>query len=117
MGKLAVADEILAPDFVMHSPGMPSELAHGPEGLKRLATAMRMAFPGLQTTHEDTIAEEDKVVIRWTLSSTHTGPWLGIPPTAGRSVFQGSTSSALWTASWWNCGRKPTRSVFCHSSA
>jgi predicted ester cyclase len=25
------------------------------------------------------------VVIRWTSSSTHTGPWLGIPPT-GRST-------------------------------
>jgi steroid delta-isomerase-like uncharacterized protein len=81
-GNFAVADEILAPDFVMHSPGMPSELTHGPEGMKRLATAMRTAFPDLQTTHEDTISQGDKVVIRWTLSGTHTGPWLGIPPTA-----------------------------------
>ena len=48
------------------------------------ALLAQTAFPGLQTTHEDTIAEEDKVVIRWTLSSTHTGPWLGISPT-GRS--------------------------------
>ena len=50
--------------------------------MKRLATAMRTAFPDLQTTHEDTIAQADKVVIRWTLSGTHTGPWLDIPPTA-----------------------------------
>jgi steroid delta-isomerase-like uncharacterized protein len=83
-GNLAVADEILAPDFVMHSPGFPAELMHGPEGMKRLATAMRTAFPDLQTTHEDTIAQGDKVVIRWTLSGTHTGPWLDIP-TTGRS--------------------------------
>jgi steroid delta-isomerase-like uncharacterized protein len=83
-GNLAVADEILAPDFAMHSPGAPSELTYGPEGIKRFATAMRTAFPDLQTTHEDTIAQGDKVVIRWTLSGTHTGPWLGIPPT-GRS--------------------------------
>jgi predicted ester cyclase len=48
------------------------------------ALLAQTAFPGLQTTHEDIIAEGDKVVIRWTLSSTHTGPWLGISPT-GRS--------------------------------
>jgi steroid delta-isomerase-like uncharacterized protein len=81
-GNLAVADEILAPDFAMHSPGAPSELTHGSEGMKRFATAMRTAFPDLQATHEDTISQGDKVVIRWTLSGTHIGPWLGIPPTA-----------------------------------
>jgi len=81
-GNLAVADEILAPDFVIHSPGMPTELTHGPEGVKRFAAAVRTALPDLQFTHEDTIAQGDKVVIRWTSSGTHTGPWLGIPPTA-----------------------------------
>ena len=60
-GNLAVADEILAPDFVMHAPGFPAELTHGPEGMKRLATATRTAFPDLQTTDEDTIAQGDKV--------------------------------------------------------
>src|SRR6266536_6371176 len=72
-GKLAVADEILAPDFVMHAPGFPAELTHGPEGIKRLATATRMAFPDLQTTDEDIIAQGDKVVIRWIFRATHQG--------------------------------------------
>jgi predicted SnoaL-like aldol condensation-catalyzing enzyme len=63
-GNLAVADEILAPDFIMHAPGFPAELTHGPEGMKRLAIATRTAFPDLQTTDEDTIAQGDKVVIR-----------------------------------------------------
>jgi hypothetical protein len=56
-GNLAVADEILAPDFVIHSPGFPAELTHNPEGVKRFATAVRTAFPELQFTHEDTIAQ------------------------------------------------------------
>jgi predicted ester cyclase len=41
-------------------------------------------FPDVQATHEDIIAQGDKVVIRWTLSGTQSGPWMGIPPT-GRS--------------------------------
>jgi steroid delta-isomerase-like uncharacterized protein len=87
-GNLAVADEILAPDFVIHSPGFPAELTHGSEGVKRFATAVRTALPDLQFTHEDIISQGDKAVIRWTSSGTHTGPWRGIPPT-GRST-QGS---------------------------
>lgn len=61
-GNLAVADEILAPDFVMHAPDTPTELTHSPERMKRYATLIRTAFPDLQTTHEDTIAQGDKVV-------------------------------------------------------
>src|SRR5262245_13537225 len=86
-GKLAVADEILAPDFVMHAPGFPAELTHGPEGIKRLATATRMAFPDLQTTDEDIIAQGDKVVIRWIFRATHQGDFQGIPPTGKQVTF------------------------------
>ena len=88
-GNLAVADEILAPDFVMHAPGLPAALAHGPEGMKRLATATRMAFPDLQTTDEDTIAQGDRVVIRWTFRATHQGEFHGIPPTGTQVTFGG----------------------------
>ena len=88
-GNLAVADEILAPNFVMHAPGFPTELTHGPEGMKRLATATRTAFPDLQTTDEDTIAQGDKVVIRWTFRATHQGEFQGIPPTGKQVTFGG----------------------------
>jgi hypothetical protein len=33
-GKLSLADEILTPDFVLYNPVLPSELTHGPEGVK-----------------------------------------------------------------------------------
>jgi steroid delta-isomerase-like uncharacterized protein len=88
-GNLAVADEILALDFVMHAPGFPAELAHGPEGMKRLATATRTAFPDLQFTDEDIIAQGDKVVIRWIFRATHQGEFHGIPPTGKQVTFGG----------------------------
>ena len=46
---------------------------------------LRQAFPDLQVTVEDVIAEGDKVVARNTVTGTHQGEYLGLPPT-GRSI-------------------------------
>ena len=43
------------------------------------------AFPDTQTTIQDLIAEDDKVVARLIATATNTGPFAGQPPT-GRSV-------------------------------
>ena len=78
-GKLDVIDEIFATDYVGHQPGGTD--IQGPEGLKQFVTMGRTAFPDIQFTVEDQIAEGDKVVIRWTLTGTHKGEYMGIPPT------------------------------------
>lgn len=44
-----------------------------------------VAFPDLVRTVEDMVAEGDKVVARWTSTGTHTGPFMGLPPT-GKAV-------------------------------
>lgn len=85
-GDLAAADQICASDFVLHAPGLPSEMQRGPEGVRRLAEAIRTGFGNaMQITHDDTIGEGDKVVIRWTASGMHQGDLFGVPPT-GKSV-------------------------------
>lgn len=43
------------------------------------------AFSNIQVTIEDIIAEEDKVVPRFTARGTHTGEFVGITPT-GKEV-------------------------------
>ncbi len=88
-GDLAVADELLTPDFVIHFPGLPPEMLHGPEGVKKYATAIRTAFPDLHITHDDTIAVGDKVVIRWTVRATHQGELMGIAPTGKQVTITG----------------------------
>ena len=45
---------------------------------------MRTAFPDLELVAEDTIAEADKVVCRFTLRGTHRGEFMGLPPTGRR---------------------------------
>jgi len=80
-GNLALADEIIAPDAVSHDPAAPPGSLPGPEGLKRVVRMLQSAFPDHHTTIEEIIAEGDKVVMRGTLSGTHKGDFLGIPPT------------------------------------
>ena len=50
---------------------------------------MRAAFPDLQYTVEDQIAEGDKVVTRYTASGTHRGELMGIAPTGSRVEITG----------------------------
>jgi steroid delta-isomerase-like uncharacterized protein len=46
---------------------------------------LHRAFPDLQITVEDLIESGDKLVVRNTVTGTHQGEYMGLPPT-GRSV-------------------------------
>ena len=71
-----------APDFIQHGapPGLAADLA----GHQQLLTALWTAFPDAHQVNEELIAEEDKVVERYTVRGTHQGAFLGIPPTGKR---------------------------------
>jgi steroid delta-isomerase-like uncharacterized protein len=79
-GKLEVADEIVAPNYVRHDPGDPFP-AIGPADVKRLVSLLRAMLPDLAIEIEDAFAADDKVVIRYTGVGTDTVGFLGRPPT------------------------------------
>src|SRR5512139_4156001 len=79
-GKLAVADEIVAPDHVDRGPSTLPGLPPGPEGSKMIVTVYRNAFPDIQFTIDEQIAEGDKVVTRWTGYGTHNFLLIRLPP-------------------------------------
>lgn len=89
-GNLDLADELYAPDYVLHEPSLPEDL-HGPEGIKQYAEMTLGAFPNIRVAVEDQVAEGDKVVSRWTATGTHTGDLMGIPPTGRRVEISGVT--------------------------
>ena len=79
-GNSAIADEIIDPGFTYHHPRFPP-LPAGPEGYKQIVAMYRGAFPDMNITMEDMVAEGDKVVARWTAQGTNTGEIMGMPPT------------------------------------
>ena len=91
-GKLdAAAEEIYAPNYISHQPAGNEDL-RGLEAIKQFAAGLRRAFPDLQITIEDQIAEGDKVVTRLTSRGTHRGELWGTAPT-GREAEVSSVST------------------------
>jgi steroid delta-isomerase-like uncharacterized protein len=78
-GDLLAADQILAENFIWRNPNIPSELAHGPEGVKKIASAAIDSMPDLKITHDNTLSKGDKVMIRWTMTGTAKKELFGIP--------------------------------------
>lgn len=68
-GRLDAADELFAPDHVVHHPYLFGE-DRGPDVMKAFVSLFRKALPDLRVAVEDEIAEDDKVVFRWRISGT-----------------------------------------------
>ena len=85
-GNLALVDELFSPDNVVHTSTGP---VHGSEGFKQFVNMYLSAFPDLQFTIEDMVAEGDKVVTRYTARGTHRGDLQGIPPTGKPATVTG----------------------------
>jgi steroid delta-isomerase-like uncharacterized protein len=81
-GNLAAADEIVAVDYLNHN-AAPTE-APGREGLKQFVSYAHAGLRDLQFTLDDQVAEDDKVVTRWTATAIHQGEFAGIPATGKR---------------------------------
>ena len=89
-GRLDLVDGVVAPDYVRHDPAFPEEV-RGPEGYKRYVRALMEPFPDGKIFVEDVIVDPsgNKAAIRWTWRATHTGDFMGIPPTGKRVELAG----------------------------
>lgn len=77
--NLDALDEIFDRNFIDHNP-QPGQ-GQGLQEVKQMFADLRKAFPDLQWTVEEMIAEDDKVVARINVSGTHKGMYKGIPAT------------------------------------
>jgi steroid delta-isomerase-like uncharacterized protein len=85
-GDLDTANQILSADFVYH---LPREEERGIEELKHYVSSYRTAFPDIQDSVEEIVAEGDKVVVRWSSRGTHQGEFMGVAPTGRDVAFTG----------------------------
>jgi steroid delta-isomerase-like uncharacterized protein len=81
-------DEFYAPDFVWHEPDQDIQ---GYEQAKQFVSMYFGAFPDINVTVEDVIAEGEKAVTRWTMRGTHRGELMGIAPTDKQIELKGIT--------------------------
>ena len=80
-GNVDLIDQLFAENFVGH---FPEGTVHGREGLRAGVIAHRSSFPDWTEEIADTIADRDRVVVRFISRGTNLGEFLNNPPTGNR---------------------------------
>lgn len=99
-GEIDQVLDLLGGGYVSHGFG-----GGGAENLRRSLQGMRIAFPDLTLTVEDTITEADKVAVKTTMRGTHQGPFAGRPASGnpieigGCDVFR--VQDGRIVEAWW----------------
>jgi predicted ester cyclase len=84
-GDIDAAGAFFADDYVEHSaaPGLPP----GAEGVKIVFRMFRTAFPDVEFTIDDLVAEGDKLATLVSGRGTHEGPFMDIEPTGRKATW------------------------------
>ena len=79
----ALAQELVSEKASFFTPASPEPL-YGGAGYLSVVDWMRQGFSDVQWRLEEMVAAEDKAAVRWTLTGTHDGEFLGIKPTGNK---------------------------------
>ncbi len=93
--RTATITELFAPNGVSHGAAEDGSDLNGPGAFLPLFERIVGAFPDMRLTVDDAIAQDDKVLIRWSAVVTHTGDNLGMPATNKRVTFSGMTLAKI----------------------
>ena len=80
--------QIYDPNVVLHGY---QGVGPGLDSVKQFYMGFWAAFPGVQITIDDVVAEGDQLACRFTAAGTNTGPFMGMPPTGKQVNFTGMT--------------------------
>jgi steroid delta-isomerase-like uncharacterized protein len=85
---VTVMAECFTADYVHHMPLSPEPL--GRAAFEEMFNGFLAAFPDMQATIDDILAEGDRVAARTTFRGTHRGEFMGIPASGKQVVFSGN---------------------------
>ena len=83
----SAASELYAPGYVRHHP-TPSAMASF-DDFKNTVTALHNSFPDCLFTFNDTLVEDDKIIVFATFTGTNTGSLEELPPTGKKAHMSG----------------------------
>ncbi|MFE5482170.1 ester cyclase [Streptomyces sp. NPDC056527] len=103
-GELPPLDEVLAEGYHDHDPSNEQDVI-GMDAVRREVEMWRGGFD-FNFTVNDQIAEGDRVCTRWTWVGTHTGDFMGLPPTGTKVSMTGTTihqfrQDGKMAEGWW----------------
>jgi serine phosphatase RsbU (regulator of sigma subunit)/predicted ester cyclase len=87
--NLAAVDDFMVPNYVEHQ--VPDGRLTSRDSLKQLLAMYYRAFPDMKSVLHEILAQGNRVMYRWSVSATHLGDWLGIPPTGNHMTATGIT--------------------------
>ena len=93
-GNVDVFDKYIAVNSVDHNPmpGMPQGLA----GMKEMAKVLKTAYPDMKSVNQDFRVDGDILTVRWSMSGTNSGPFMGMPPTNKKISDIGGIDQVRW---------------------
>ena len=87
-GNVDLVDELCSEDFVEHEETFPG-VSQNRDGVKDFVRMMRTAFPDLKLTPESVLADDERVMVRFHMTGTHDGEFMGMAPTGRRVDMTG----------------------------
>jgi steroid delta-isomerase-like uncharacterized protein len=80
-GKTQTIYDLMDQNGIAVGQDQPGVEIRGPREFEKFVKKIRGAFPDQKITLEDAFGADDKVLVRWSATMTHTGEGLDIPPT------------------------------------
>jgi steroid delta-isomerase-like uncharacterized protein len=87
-GNLTFVNEHIDSNYMEHYADNPEDLV-GIDAFKEKITNLRTRYPDFNCTVEELIVKDDRIVWRWIITGTNTGPIGDLPPTGKKIRIEG----------------------------
>jgi len=92
--RMEYIDQVISETHALGDPTV-SGRGVGPSAYRRQVERFFAGLPDMKFHVDDTISERNKLVVHWTITGTHRGEFLGVPPTNKEVSFSGITINLI----------------------
>lgn len=92
--RLEYIEQVIADTHALEDPTVLGR-GVGPAAYRRQVQRFLIGLPDLKFAVDETVTENDKLVIYWTITGTHKGEFLGVAPTHKKVTFSGITINQI----------------------